>query len=51
MDILYLHNGRPAFVVGMLGAALAGALYWAEILPAWDDGTEFPCKWCTLSLG
>eukprot|EP00439_Symbiodinium_sp_Y106_P006186 s8013_g1.t1 len=48
IDMLYLHNGPPALVTGMLSALLGGALFWAGIFPAWEDGTEFSCKWCTL---
>ena len=51
--MLYLHNGPPALVTGMLSALLGGALFWAGIFPAWEDGTEFSCKqlgWFRSSL-
>ncbi|CAE7709959.1 fam213a, partial [Symbiodinium pilosum] len=46
--VLYLNNGLPALLIGMLCSGVAAVLYVAGVLPAWADFRyEFECFWCT----
>ena len=48
LNILFLTNGMPAFLVGMLGVMLAGTLVILDVLPPWVGQHGFESRWCTL---